>query len=246
MQFESLCQLIIIFLIISIIVAIILAIRQLMIKKIKCKGLLSYNAYLSLNFLCIDAVIQAIVFLIFDWYISVIVWILSIPLYLSIFSFLYKIRHGETRYKITTQEIKKGKQKVPKSQTKPLILYGYSFENKDPDYRSFLLHTAVLNSKSCICWLYIHLGAPAFIWINILLEKAGLLPQLILPNTSIEIFYDIVCSYGFCSIVYWIGYLLYPMSIRYENWRHWYHIMYFVFYAIWWFIFVLIETHRFN
>ena len=68
MVFKDLCQLIILIFIISIIVSITEAIRQLMIKRIGRKGLLSYNVYLSLNFLCIDLVTQAIIFLIFDWY----------------------------------------------------------------------------------------------------------------------------------------------------------------------------------
>lgn len=245
MLFKDLRQLIILIFIILIIVSITEAIRQLMIKRIGRKGLLSYNVYLSLNFLCIDLVTQAIIFLIFDWYISVIAWILSVPLYLLIYTFLYKTNYSANRYEITTRELGKEKQNDTKPQTKSSLL-GNSFENKDSNYRSFFFHTAVLNPKSCICWFYVHLSAPALIWINILLQQTGLLPSLILPNTLVSIFYDIICSYGFCSIVYWLGYLLYPMSIRYENWRHWYHIIYFVFYAIWWFFFILIEAHMFN
>lgn len=245
MLFKDLRQLIILILIIFVIVAVIQSIRQLIVKRIYRKGLLSYNVYSALNFLCIDAIIQTIIFLLFDWYISVIMWILTIPLCVLLFVFLYKSKYSENKYKYTTQEFQNRNQDALKPQKTAILLYN-NLGKKEYTNSSFLFHTATFNPKSCICWLYVHLSAPALIWINILLEQIGMLPQLTFSNTFVTIFYDMLCSYGLCSIVYWVGYLLYPMSIRYENWRRWYHIIYFVFYVIWWFFFILIEIHMFN
>ena len=246
MIFNDIWQIIPLLLIISVLVIGIKTIHQTKIKKIFSQRNVSYGLYSAHRFVWIDATAQTIIFLMFDWHISALLWIATIPLNLWLFKFMYKKETSVKKYTELMQKFQVNLRNNAKTRTHTEILLHRHFQEKECKYRAILFNTAVTNPKSHISWLYIHLSAPALIWITIFLEKTSLLPALNFSSKLEQILYDLLCSYGTCAIIYWIGYIIESSYFRYGNWRRWYHIIYFVFLIIWWMLFLLIELHMFS
>lgn len=244
MLFDDICQFLLLLLIISIFVIVIKTLNQIRIKKFLQKKSISYDLYSALHFVWIDATVQTIIFLMFDWHISALLWLTTIPLSLWLFKYLYKNKIFVKKYNVFTEKFSVSPQNNTK--TKVDILLQRELRKEEYIDRPILFNTVISNPIYHISWLSVHLSAPALIWISIFLESTTLLPSISFSSTLDQMLYDVLCSYGACSIIYWIGYAIDSMGFRYKNWRRWYHVIYFVFLIIWWTLFVLVELHMLN
>ena len=243
MLFNDIYQLMLLLSISSTLIVIITTVHQICIKHIASRKTLSYNLYSAHRNIWIDAVAQVVIFLLFDWHIAVLLWVVTIPLSLYFFKYLYKSKACIKKHSLFEQKFQIAPQKaVMQSKT----YRTYKAQREKNEDRSILFNTAVSNPGYHVSWLSVHLAAPALLWISILLKKMALLPELPCGSLFEQILYDIFCSYGVCSLAYWGGYLIEGTHYRFENWRRWYHVLYFAFCIIWWTLFALVEWHRFS
>lgn len=219
--------------------------HQISITRHAKKEPISYELYIAYRNVWLDALTQSLIFLIFDWYIAALLWLVSILSNFLLFVFLQKrsfYASGYRNFKKREENISEQKTSFHSQITRAREYFSSSEKG---GIRSFFHGTAVSTPKYHVSWLSIHLSAPALLWIRILYTEASLLSSVSCSTVFGQITYDILCSYGICALVYWGGYIADAIHYRFDGWRRWYHIGYSIFFAIWWILFVLIELHIF-
>lgn len=243
MLFNDLRQLLILLLICMLAILAIKAAHQIAINRYAKRKSISFGLYSAYRYLLIDAIAQVFIFLFFDWHIALVLWLVTIPLGFWLFAFLQKTEIYAKKYNRFVK--KQCAPDIPqdKMEQQAVRRWEHQYRQQEDVQFSLLYNTAISTPTHHINWLSIHLSAPLLLWISIILEEASLLPAPSLTSSFGRILYDILCSHGICSIVYWGGYIGDALHYRYDGWLRWYHIGYSVFWIIWWVAFVFVEMY---